>query len=83
MSCKKRTSLLKKALSEHNVEQVHLSFGHHPQVIQVQKFVTLFVTIVGRYLWYDGSVSGNRGEGEDAILHTRDGTRCLASHERQ
>ena len=38
-------SLLKKALSEHCVEQVHLSFGHHPLVIQVQKFVPVFVTI--------------------------------------
>jgi hypothetical protein len=50
----KRSSLLKKALSEHCVEQVHLSFGNHPQVIQIQKFVTLFVTISGRCLWYDG-----------------------------
>jgi hypothetical protein len=43
-----RTSLLKKALSEPCVEQVHLSFGNPPQVIQVQKFVTVFVTIGGR-----------------------------------
>ena len=81
MSCKKRTSLLKKALSEHNVEQVHLSFGHHPQVIQVQKFVTLFVTIVGRYLWYDGSVSGNKGADEDDCFRTGYLRRHLASHE--
>src|SRR5215467_15903215 len=33
-------SLLKKALSEHGVEQVHLPFGNHPQAIGVQKFVT-------------------------------------------
>jgi len=45
------TSLLKKALSEHCVEQVHLPFGNHPQVIQVQKFVTVFVTIGGRCLY--------------------------------
>jgi hypothetical protein len=45
----KANSLLKKALSEHCVEQVHLSsFGNPPQVIQVQKFVTVFVTILGR-----------------------------------
>jgi hypothetical protein len=41
-------SLLKKALSEHCVEQVHRSFGNPPQVIQVQKFVTVFVTIGGQ-----------------------------------
>jgi len=40
-------SLLKKALSKPFVEQIHLSFGHHPQVIQVQKFVT----ILERCLW--------------------------------
>ena len=27
-----------------------ISYGNHPQVIQVQKFVT----ILGRYLWYYG-----------------------------
>ena len=44
-------SLLKKALSEHFDSAVHLSFGNHPQVIQIQKFVTVFVTIGGRCLY--------------------------------
>jgi hypothetical protein len=35
-------------LSEPCVEQVHLSFGNPPQV---QKFVTVFVTIGGRGVW--------------------------------
>jgi hypothetical protein len=40
---------MKSVIHTHCVEQVHLSsFGNPPQVIQVQKFVTLFVTIRGR-----------------------------------
>src|SRR5438270_12231258 len=43
----------------------------------------VFVTIGGRCLSYNGSVSGNSGASEAAVLRTRDASRLLVSEERQ
>ncbi len=38
-------------VGEFLTQQVHLSFGNRPQVIHVQKFVMVFLMIVGQCLW--------------------------------